>query len=323
MRLDSAAAVRLESSLKSNPGDLNTRTKLLGYYMQRAYTDANARRRRAAHCRWVVRNCPDKEIAGTPFCQIVRILEPANYRQVKALWDKTVKQRSKDIAVLSNAASFHTSNDIRKAVSLLKRLQRIEPSSADWKERLGHLYHLQSMSMPGKKRNADAAGRALEQWEAALSLLSTEEDRFYMLTLLAPIAVDAKRLNKASHYARNLLQYARNSRTNWNQGNAIHMAHLTLGRVALRHLQVEDAKKHLIASAKTKGSPQLNSFGPSQDLAAELLAQGETKVVIRYLKLCGKFWSMGGTQINAWTKSILESGTTDFMPVFDMGDADK
>src|SRR5438552_11826605 len=44
----------------------------------------------------------------------------------------------------------------------------------------------------------------------------------------------------------------------------------------------------LIASAKTKGSPQLNSFGPDQDLAAELLERGETKTVIRYLELCRK-----------------------------------
>jgi len=39
--------------------------------------------------------------------------------------------------------------------------------------------------------------------------------------------------------------------------------------------------------------------------------------VIRYLELCRKFWAMGQPQIDAWTKSIRESGKTDFFPVFD------
>src|SRR6266446_5591722 len=317
LELDAAEAARLESLLESNPHDLEARTKLLGYYAQRSYTDASARRRKTAHCLWMIRHRPEAEIAGTPFCQIQRFIDAAAYRKAKALWDKQVERHRKDTAVLANAAGFHTLDEKRTAIAILKCLQRLDPRNPEWHERLGHLYHLQSGGGPGGKRNKAAALRALEQWEKALALLLTDSARFYMLTQMAPVAVDAGRPRKAVRYAKEHLRRAMKFRADWNHGNAVHYAHSALGRVALRAKRMGEAKRHLIASAKTKGSPQLNSFGPNQDLAAELLERGETTTVIRYLELCRAFWAMGQPQIDAWTKSILETGKTDFLPVFD------
>jgi hypothetical protein len=316
LELVAAEAARLESLLESNPRDLEARTKLLGYYSQRSYTDASARRRKTAHCLWMIRHRPEAEIAGTPFCQIQRFIDAPAYRKVKTLWVKQVERHRNDTAVLANAAGFHTIDEARSAIALLKRLQRLEPRNPEWHDRLGHLYHLQSGGGPGRKRKKAAALRALEQGERALALLQTDSERFYMLTWLAPVAVDAGRLRKAVGYTKKLLRHATKFRADWNHGNAVHHAHSALGRVALRAKRMEEAKRHLIASAKTKGSPQLNSFGPSQDLAAELLERCETKTVIRYLELCRKFWEMGRQQLDAWTQSIRESGTTDFLPVF-------
>jgi tetratricopeptide (TPR) repeat protein len=314
---DAAEAARLESLLATNPTDLDARTKLLGYYFQRSFTEADSRRRKIAHCLWLIRHRPESQIAGTPFCRVERFIDAAGYRKARALWDKQVRQRHGDTAVLSNAAHFYTGKDQRTAITILKRLQRMEPRNPEWRDRLGHLYHLQAGVGPGLKRNKAAAMRALKEWEAALALLRTDLDRFYLLTHMAPIAVDAGRLPKAVRYARILLRYAGRFRADWNNGNALHYAHSTLGRAALRRKQVAAAKKHLIASARTKGSPQLGSFGPSHDLAAELLARGEAPTVVRYLELCRKFWNMGEKHIDAWTRSIRESGTTDFFPVFD------
>jgi tetratricopeptide (TPR) repeat protein len=308
---------RLELLLASNPGDLDTRSKLLGYYAQLSYIEKDARRHKTVHCLWVIRHRPEAEIAGLPFCQIDEFLDAVGYRKAKALWEKQVKQHRNDTAVLANAARFYTTNQKRTAIALLKRLQRLEPRNPEWNEQLGHLYHLQSKRQPGRKLDKAAAQRALGQWEAALGLLGTEEERFYMLTHMAPVAVDAGRLLKAVRYGDELLRYARKFRANWNRGNAVHHAHSALGRVALRQKQTRDAKRHLIASAKTKGSPQLDSFGPSWDLAAELLDRGESKAVIRYLELCRKFWRMGQRQLDTWVGSIRETGKTDFMPIFD------
>jgi tetratricopeptide (TPR) repeat protein len=317
LELDAAEAAHLESLLKSNPRDLEARTKLLGYYSQRSYADASARRRKTAHCLWMIRHRPEAEIVGTPFCQIQRFIDAAAYRKAKALWDKQVERHRNNTAVLANAAGFHTLDEKGTAIALLKRLQRLDPRNPEWHDRLGHLHHLQSGGGAGRKRNKAAALRALEQWDKALALLPTDSARFYMLTQMAPIAVDAGRPRKAVRYAKELLRRAGKFRADWNHGNAVHYAHRALGRVALSAKRMEEAKRHLIASAKTKGSPQLNSFGPNQDLAAELLARGETKTVIRYLELCRKFWEMGLPQIDAWTKSIRETGKTDFLPVFD------
>jgi tetratricopeptide (TPR) repeat protein len=318
MDADAADAARLESLLESDPSDLDARTRLLGYYAQRSFTEAAARRRKTVHCLWLIRHRPEAEIAGLPFCQIERFLDAAGYRKAKALWDRQVRRHRSDTAVLHHAARFYAAGEKRTAIALWQRLQRLEPRNPDWKEHLGHVYRLQSASLPGRKRNQTAAARALEQWEAALALLRTGTDRFYLLTWMAPVAVDAGRLSKAVRYADELLRHAKQLRANWNHGNAVHHAHSTLGRVSLRRKRVEEAKRHLIASAKTRGSPQLNSFGPSQDLAAELLARGEAKTVIRYLELCRKFWAMGRERIDAWSKSIRESGTSDFQPIFDL-----
>jgi len=318
MAADAAEAARLESLLVTNPDDVETRTRLLGYYFQRSYLEADSRRRKIAHCLWLIRHRPESDIAGTPFCRVERFIDAAGYRKAKALWDKQVRQRHSDTAVLSNAAHFYTGEDQRTAIAVLKRLQRMEPRNPEWRDRLGHLYHLQAGVRPGLRRNKAAALRALKEWEAALPLLRTDLERSYLLTWMAPIAVDAGRLPQAVRYADNLLQYARRYRAHWNHGNALHHAHSALGRVALRRKRILNAKKHLIVSARTRGSPQLNSFGPSHDLAAELLARGEAKTVVRYLELCRKFWKMGEKQIDAWTRSIRESGTTDFLPVFDI-----
>jgi tetratricopeptide (TPR) repeat protein len=320
LELDAAEAAHLELLLESNPRDLEARTKLLGYYSQRSYADASARRRKTAHCLWMIRNRPEAEIAGTPFCQIQRFIDTAAYRKAKALWVKQVERHRNDTAVLANAAGFHTLDEKRTAIAILKRLQRLEPRNPEWHDRLGHLYHFQSGGGPSRKRNKPAALRALEQWEKAIALLPTDSVRFYMLTQMAPIAVDAGRPRMAVHYAKELLRRATKFRADWNYGNAVHHAHSALGRVALRAKRIGEAKRHLIASAKTKGSPQVNSFGPNQDLAAELLERGETKTVIRYLELCRKFWKMGQPQINAWTKSIRETGKTDFLRVFESAD---
>lgn len=79
--------------------------------------------------------------------------------------------------------------------------------------------------------------------------------------------------------------------TAWDFGNVIFKAHTMLGRVALRQGRLEDAKRHLLESGKTPGSPQLDSFGPDFILAGELVQAGERPVVIEFLDLVAKFWA--------------------------------
>jgi hypothetical protein len=319
MDADAAEASRLEAAVSSDPHDMNARTRLLGYYAQRSFADAGARRRRAAHCLWVIRHRPEAVIAGTPFCQIEKLLDPAGYRKAKVLWRSHIARRDADVAVLANAASFYTGHDKRSALSLYRRLQQIEPRNSKWPERLGHVHHLQSLRGPRRRPDRAACERALAEWETALRLLGTDVARFHLLPWVAPVALDAERTAKAARYARDLLRIAKKLSPGWNTGNAIHHAHSTLGRLALRDNRVAEAKRHLLASAKTQGSPQLNSFGPSWQLAHALLERGERKAVLRYLELCRAFWEMGRAQLDAWANTIRESGMTDFLPTYPPG----
>ncbi|MBA3539304.1 MAG: hypothetical protein H0T79_06720 [Deltaproteobacteria bacterium] len=78
-----------------------------------------------------------------------------------------------------------------------------------------------------------------------------------------------------------------------------------LGHIALASDDVERAKAHLAASVATRGSPQMNSFGPDFDLAAALLARGERDAVLRYLDTCTRFWKHDGGRLARWTQAIV------------------
>lgn len=98
----------------------------------------------------------------------------------------------------------------------------------------------------------------------------------------------------------------------WNYGNAIQDSNQVLGRIALSKGDVAEAKKRLLASADSDGSPQLNSFGPNMRLAKELLDKGEKEVVLEYFDLCGKFWTMGAQRLATWSDVVNEGKTPDF-----------
>src|SRR4030095_13529203 len=57
----------LESDVKTNPEDLSARTKLLGYYFGRLQS-AQDNEARQKHILWVIKNRPESEIAGLPYC---------------------------------------------------------------------------------------------------------------------------------------------------------------------------------------------------------------------------------------------------------------
>jgi hypothetical protein len=90
----------------------------------------------------------------------------------------------------------------------------------------------------------------------------------------------------------------------WNYGNAIYFGHMVLGRVELVQGNMVLAENHLLESAKTPGSPQLNSFGPNTSLAKDLLEKGDTAPVLEYFGLILKFWKMDFGMVADWTATV-------------------
>ncbi len=109
---------------------------------------------------------------------------------------------------------------------------------------------------------------------------------------------------KAISYSNELLRLNELVDENWNYGNAIHHSHTIIGLVSLESNDVAEAKKHLLLSSKTPGSPQLDSFGPTFLLAQRLLNLEEYGTVKKYLMNCRKFWEMDNGRISKWLEQI-------------------
>ncbi|MEL6256917.1 MAG: hypothetical protein AAFR87_33275 [Bacteroidota bacterium] len=95
---------------------------------------------------------------------------------------------------------------------------------------------------------------------------------------------------------------------------AKHKLHTGKGRLALLDNQLEEAKEHLLSSAKVSGAPTLNSFGPNMSLAQKLLEQDEDEVVLSYFELCGEFWLSAPHSVPEWKEAIAKGEMPDFGP---------
>ena len=131
-----------------------------------------------------------------------------------------------------------------------------------------------------------------------------DRERFYALNRAAKGALNAGRTEEARKLAMELERMTPAYQKDWNYGNAIQDANQVLGRIALAAGDVAEAEKRLLASADSKGSPQMNSFGPNMRLAKELLEKGGKDVVLEYFKRCRRFWKLGGKKLDQWTEDV-------------------
>jgi hypothetical protein len=154
--------------------------------------------------------------------------------------------------------------------------------------------------------------RQMEIIGGNLDAAKTPEERFYALNRAAKDALESGNAKEAQALANELLQIAQTRQNDWNYGNAIQDGNQVLGRIALAQGELEEAKRRLLASADSKGSPQMNSFGPNMQLAKALLAKGEKEVVLQYFDRCGEFWEMGSAKLSNWTNAVNNGQTPQF-----------
>mgnify|MGYP005866395843 CR=1 FL=1 len=162
----------------------------------------------------------------------------------------------------------------------------------------------------------DDYSRAMLELETA----SNEKERFYALGESAKESFNQGKLDDAKRFATEQLELAPEFKGNWNYGNAIHSSHVVLGRIALAQGNKGEAVDHLFLAADTPGSPQLNSFGPNLSLAHDLLREGESEVVIKYLELTIRFWANEDNSVHKrnlkkiryWQEQIRNGQIPDF-----------
>jgi tetratricopeptide (TPR) repeat protein len=302
--LTAQQVAEMEAAIAQHPDDLTARTKLLGYYFMSRHTGAAAKEGCRKHVLWIIKNRPEAEIAGTPFCMIDAITDTDGYHDAKQLWVDQTKAHPKDSAIVGHAARFLSIHDRDTAKDLLKQAQSLEPKNPEWSDQLGHWY-----SRGGDK---EGAAKALAEFERAQANDTSDLSKFSRLDYLAKSAFDAQEFEKASQYAEALLKTGEDNSKNWNFGNAVNHGNIILGRIALKKGDTKKADEYLLKAGQTPGSPQLDSFGPNMSLAKELLEAGEKETVLQYFQLCRKFWKMGDTRLDDWTNEVKAGQVPEF-----------
>lgn len=305
--LSAEAARSLESQVKAAPDDVAARTELLGYYMLLAHSSQEAKEARQQHILWLIRNRPDAPILSTPYARLDRHLDSSAYEEGRKAWLDQVDRQPENAAVLGRAAAYLLIHDSDTAASLYQRAEAAEPQNPEWSQHLGHLYSLGLSRTTGEEKQKSAHA-SLGAYERSLANMKDGEERDSLLPDLATVALEAGEAEKARGYAEEMLKSS--SQGSWNAGNLVHHGHLVLGRIALRDGDTKTAQEHLLAAGKTKGSPQLNSFGPNMTLAKELLEKGERQAVLEYFKLCGNFWK--NSDLEAWTREVQAGKIPEF-----------
>ncbi len=118
----------------------------------------------------------------------------------------------------------------------------------------------------------------------------SRKDRPVTSSAEAEVALETGRTAAVTAYAKKML-IENTDRRSWQYGNIVYEANELLGRAALREGHLADARRYLLEAGRTPGSPQLDSFGPANELAKELLQKGERRVVLEYLDLISRFWA--------------------------------
>lgn len=306
--MTTAEKVSLEEQVAKNPVDVESRTKLLGYYFITGRQDSDAVSARQRHVLWLIENAPESEVLGLPYAQLDKILEPEGYERGKRAWLQVIEALPGNLCILKNASKFLALHDRDMSEDILLRGQALDVKDPVWPRSLGRLYSLRLIRLHVGPEHKALAEKAFQQYQLAYDL-SDPMGKDALLSDLAKTAFAAGLVDDAKRYAKLMLD---DDTAGWNHGNRIHHGNLVLGRVALSDGNLEEAKARLLLAGKTSGSPQLSSFGPNMLLAKELLERGETSVVLEYFELCKKFWASPRAELQLWVDEVKSNRIPDF-----------
>ena len=150
---------------------------------------------------------------------------------------------------------------------------------------------------------ADAVERADKAVKAIMAATTDEEFLYY-----APqAAIGAFRLENytlAAELAQKSLSLLESREKSWNTGNVIHYSYTVLGLLAVRRDEIDEALNDLRLAGATPGSPQLNTFGPTMELAKALAKVNEFAGALEYVQQCRVFWKMGTDWLDVWERKL-------------------
>jgi len=311
-------AAELEQRLKLDTASIELREKLIICYFNAAIyvslediNKSDVARKHAEHVLWYVEHAPDKQFAGGPHI-FSHWWSSEDTEAIKNAWLRQVEQHAENAWVLHCAAGFMILRDRIMAEELAQKAHSLAPENPAISSRLAHLLELKNMHSVGESRIA-LAKQVLELREQVLSVVSDVE-KVCELISAAQNAFEIAEYAKARKYADSLLELARNR--HWDGGNAFHQAHITLGRIALKSGDIEEAKTQLLESTNPPIGDQIMPphYDLQMSLVRELLEQKQKEVVLRYFDKCEKFWnsSFDKDMLNKWRKFVRKDSPISF-----------
>jgi hypothetical protein len=304
---------KLERMAEASPHDIAVRILLVSFYWRLRSLSIEYGQALQRHVYSIVSTCPESEFAGSAEICVDPNDDRVAYTRLRELWLKHVGTFPDNKTILDHAARFFALSEPGLSKHLLELARKLEPSNPEWLRRIAHLEMLGLQSQSKEVRRAKARS-AMINLENAISSMKTQEQRSRLLTELGKAAFEAGELEKASAYASELLNSVSRESIQGDVGDSVHRVNTILGRIALAEGNKDRAKTHLIESARVSPTPVLQSFGPSMQLAHELLQLGERQVVIDYLNMCASFWKPPDHICEKWIYAIVHGELPDFGP---------
>ena len=149
-------AQKLEEGLKSNPDNLYTRIRLLGYYFVAGSKDIgvqNTIEARRRHILWLIQNQPDALVLILPEASLDpaghALADPTGYAEGKRLWLEQAEKPSATASVYASGARYLQLHDKAQAEQLLLKGKAAYPNDKNWDSNLGYLYALAMLGVTG------------------------------------------------------------------------------------------------------------------------------------------------------------------------------
>jgi len=302
-------AAALEGKLQKTPEDAETRLLLLSYYQ--GNEKPAIRQAFMRHAKWFIENHPETDWYSYLFDFISEGFETSEeYKELKALWFKQTKVKSKDPKVILNAARFFSLFEYEVAAKFFQQAQQLEPDNYNLLSELADIYSGEAIYKEGEEKTKLLL-LALEHYERALTInkkersLMRERDRSLLLPKLAQTALDVGKLDKAKTYAAELvLEYGREPDEDSGFNQAAHDGNIILGHVALKEGDIAKAKEQLLIAGGALKLTNTEYALPEMSLAQELLEKNEKDIVIEYLQICAKYSKAYSAEFKKWEQMI-------------------
>lgn len=293
----------LERRIVANENDVDARVRLVGFYFLRIAPENH--RRRAEHLAWLAEHRPDIGLGG--FGYIEEEQAPAGHEATRRAWLAAAERPEADLCILENAATFLGFNRPGEAEPIFRRAAAMEPSNGEWRTRIARTLTKRAGWTEDPEKRRRYARAAVLELEIALPLAHEDWIALGVRIDLTRAGVLAEDWQLVRETAERLLVDNETCTRTFQYGNAIHWANIALGLAALAHDQLTAASEYLLRAGRTPGSPQLNSFGPDQELACALLERGERTAVLTYLADCARFWKRSEALLEEW-RAVIERG---------------